>query len=61
MAPVVRAFFSTKTDLPITPQRIDLADSAASDRIVGRESPAKWGFNKLDELWLGAEALAASR
>jgi len=48
-APVVKVFFSTKSNMPISLQRLDLAGS--SDRIVGRESAAQWGFKHLDGLW----------
>ncbi len=47
--PVVKVFFSTKSDLPVPVQRLDLAQG--SDGIVGRESPGKWGFKDLDALW----------
>jgi HD-GYP domain-containing protein (c-di-GMP phosphodiesterase class II) len=48
-APIVKVFFSTKSNLPITVQRLELAGS--NDRIVGRESAAQWGFKHLDSLW----------
>ena len=50
-APVVRVFYSTRSKLPISVQTLDLSDAAASDRIVGRESPQDWGFTHLDEIW----------
>jgi len=48
-APAVKVFFSTRSNLPISVQRLDLAGS--DDRIVGRESAAQWGFKHLDSLW----------
>lgn len=48
--PVVKVFFSTKSNMPVPVQRLELQGSA--DRIVGRESAAQWGFKNLDELWL---------
>ena len=36
-----------------------LPDDPAGDRIVGRESPAKWGFGFIDELWADPEAIRA--
>ncbi|OWQ93944.1 phosphodiesterase [Roseateles aquatilis] len=50
-APRVRAFYSTKSQMPIPTQVLDLSAQGASDRIVGREDPATWGFQRLDELW----------
>lgn len=48
--PVVRVFFSTKAKQHIPPERLDLSKSV--DQIVGRESPAVWGFKHLDQLWM---------
>ena len=50
-APRVRAFYSTKSQMPIPTQVLDLSSQGATDRIIGREDPATWGFQKLDELW----------
>lgn len=47
--PVVKVFFSTRSQQPVPVQRVDLA--TGSDRIVGRETPDKWGFKHLDTLW----------
>ena len=60
-APVVKVFYSTKSQLPIPPQRVDLAAAGTSDSIVGRESPAKWGFGFVDELWADPELIRARR
>ena len=51
-APVVRVFFSLKSQMPVALQRLDLS-GGTSDRIVGRESPEKWKFGFLNELWAG--------
>jgi putative nucleotidyltransferase with HDIG domain len=53
VAPVVRVFFSTKSNLPITVERLDLAAPGQSDRVVGRESPKAWNFPHLEALWAG--------
>lgn len=50
-APRVRVFYSTKSQMPIPTQILDLSAAGAGDRIVGREDPAAWGFQRLDELW----------
>jgi hypothetical protein len=49
--PRVRVFYSTKSQMPIPTQILDLSAANAADRIVGREDPATWGFQRLDELW----------
>jgi HD-GYP domain-containing protein (c-di-GMP phosphodiesterase class II) len=49
VAPRVRVFFSTRSNMPIPLQLIDLSTSA--DRIAGREPPEDWNFTHLDELW----------
>ena len=48
-APQVKIFFSTKSNMPVPVQRLDL--SQGSDRITGRESATTWGFTHLDTLW----------
>jgi hypothetical protein len=48
-APQVKIFFSTKSNMPVPVQRLDL--SLGSDRITGRESATTWGFKHLDTLW----------
>jgi putative nucleotidyltransferase with HDIG domain len=53
VAPVVRVFYSTRSNLPIAATRVDLSRSGENDRIVGRESAQKWGFPQLDSLWAG--------
>jgi len=54
-APVVKAFYSLAQQMPIPPERIDLARSGR-ERIVGRESPEKWNFPFLDAMWAGDAA-----
>lgn len=49
--PVVKVFYSTKANLRLPPERLDLARSA--DRIVGREPRAGWSEAQLDGLWAG--------
>ena len=55
-APVVRVFFSLKSRMPITLQRLDLSAPGCNDRILGREPVEPWGFTFLDELWAGVAA-----
>ena len=56
--PQVKVFFSTKSQMPMAPQLLDL--SSSTDRIEARENPAQWGFKQLDELWAG-DALPTRR
>jgi HD-GYP domain-containing protein (c-di-GMP phosphodiesterase class II) len=51
--PCVKVFFSTKSGLRILPEVVDLSQAGVSDKIVGREDPAKWRFPDLNELWSG--------
>lgn len=53
-APRVKVFFSTKSNLPIAAQVLDLVQG--SDKIVSREDPKAWGFPHLEELWAGDAA-----
>lgn len=49
--PRVKVFYSTKSNMPIPVQLLDLSSPAAKDAIVGREPSETWGFTHLDELW----------
>ena len=49
LLPIVRVFFSTKSNQPIPVELIDLSKSV--DQIVARESKSQWGFQNLDQLW----------
>jgi len=51
--PRVKVFFSTKTDMRILPEIIDLSLSSCRDRIASREDPGRWNFSDLNELWSG--------
>ena len=57
VAPRVKVFFSTKSQMPIPPEVLDLSHSGCTDRIAARESNKVWKFPHLDELWAGAETL----
>jgi HD-GYP domain-containing protein (c-di-GMP phosphodiesterase class II) len=52
LKPIVKAFFSTKANEPITPELIDL--SRSTEQIVSREMPATWGFKNLNQIWMPA-------
>jgi putative nucleotidyltransferase with HDIG domain len=49
LQPVVRAFYSTRSQTRFVPERIDLAKSR--DKIASREEAKDWGFDDLDALW----------
>jgi HD-GYP domain-containing protein (c-di-GMP phosphodiesterase class II) len=51
--PSVKVFFSTKSNMRIVPEVIDLARAGCPEKIAGREDPAKWRFADINELWSG--------
>jgi len=55
VAPRVKVFFSTRSDLRIPPEVIDLAAPGCSDKIAAREDPQRWSFPDLNVLWSGLE------
>ncbi len=61
VAPTVKVFFSTQSNMRLPPVLLDLSRAGCASRIVGREDPAKWGFKQLHELWLDGEVLRRSR
>jgi len=61
VAPVVKVFYSMRTEMPITPARLDLARAGCNDRIVGREAGAAARFPHLNELWVDDAVLMQLR
>lgn len=57
VAPKVKLFFSTKSNMPIPIELLDLSAAGGNDAIAARESNAQWKFPHLDELWAGPEVL----
>jgi putative nucleotidyltransferase with HDIG domain len=51
--PLVKVFFSTKSNMRIVPEIVDLSQPGSTEKIVSREDPAKWKFADLNELWSG--------
>jgi len=49
--PRVRVFFSTRSNMPIPLQMLDLSAPGATDRIVRSEANEDWRFPHLDQLW----------
>ncbi|MDP1756966.1 MAG: HD-GYP domain-containing protein, partial [Pseudohongiella sp.] len=54
LKPKVKAFFSLRSSLPIAQSVIDLSAPGIDDRIEARESPEKWNFPYLNDLWQSA-------
>lgn len=55
--PRVKVFYSTKSNMRIVPEVIDLSSANTNDKIVNREDPAKWRFADLNSLWSGLPGL----
>lgn len=51
LTPRVKVFFSTRTKRSIPQTVLDLARLEGEERIVGRESPERWNFDNLEQLW----------
>lgn len=51
--PVVKAFFSQRSKMPIPPVVIDLSAPGCADRISARQDTAEWNERELAILWAG--------
>ena len=51
--PLVKAFFSQRSKLPIPPVLIDLSAPGCTDRINGRQDNAGWNEREVATLWAG--------
>ena len=58
--PIVKVFYSTKSNMRLSPTVIDLSRPESLEKIHGREDPAKWNFPDLNELWSGLSQFNAS-
>ncbi len=56
LTPVVKVFFSIKSNTRIPPEVLDLSKPACKDKIVSHEDPVKWGIKDIHELWSGMPA-----
>jgi putative nucleotidyltransferase with HDIG domain len=61
VSPLVKVFYSTKSQLPLAPALLDLARPGCQDRIVAREENVPGRFPQLDELWADPEVLRRAR
>lgn len=50
LSPKLRVFFSTKSNVRIPPEVVDLSRPEARDKIAGQEDPAKWNFPDLTQM-----------
>ena len=50
LSPKLRVFFSTKSNVRIPPEVVDLSRPEARDKIAGQEDPAKWNFPDLAQM-----------
>jgi putative nucleotidyltransferase with HDIG domain len=57
LTPQVKVFFSTKSQVRLSPEIVDLARPGCNEKIAAHEDPAKWHFPDLEELWRGAGAI----
>ena len=51
LTPRVKTFYCTRRKERLHPRLVDLARPQAGDRIAGWESPERWRFPDLEELW----------
>ncbi len=56
LTPMVKVFFSIKSNGRISPEVLDLSKPACKDKIVSHENPAKWNIRDIQELWSGLPA-----
>ncbi|QEY57844.1 HD-GYP domain-containing protein [Pseudomonas sp. C27(2019)] len=52
LKPKVKVFFSSKSNLPIEQEVVDLAQAGCTESISARERIEDWGFRNLDDLWV---------
>ncbi|CAG0986567.1 Cyclic di-GMP phosphodiesterase [Methylophilaceae bacterium] len=50
LTPVVKVFFSIKSNTRILPTLLDLSRPSVNDRVVSHENPEKWKITDLDEV-----------
>lgn len=55
LQPIVKVFFSTKSNARIPVEVLDLSKASAMDEIVGHESAHSWGVDNVHELWTPAD------
>lgn len=53
LTPIVKVFFSIKSNCRIVPEITDLSRPSCNDKIASYEDPAKWNIADIQELWSG--------
>jgi putative nucleotidyltransferase with HDIG domain len=56
LTPVVKVFYSIKSNCRIVHELLDLAKPGCKDKILAFEEPSKWGISDIQELWSGLPA-----
>lgn len=56
--PIIKVFFSTKSNMRIVPSIVDLSQSHTLEKIISREDPTQWNFPDLNALWSGLSHLS---
>jgi putative nucleotidyltransferase with HDIG domain len=56
LTPRIKVFFSTRSNVRIRPELVDLSLPGCQEKIASREDPANWDFPDFNELWLTAMA-----
>ena len=51
LTPIVKVFFSIKSNVRISSEILDLSKPTCNDKIVSHEDPVKWGISGIQELW----------
>lgn len=51
LTPKVKVFFSTKSNMRIPPEVLDMSRPGVKDKIVAHEDSGKWNFPDLNEIW----------
>lgn len=51
LTPMVKVFFSIKSNVRIPPEILDLSKPSCKDKIIGHEDPWQWDIHDIQELW----------
>jgi putative nucleotidyltransferase with HDIG domain len=57
LVPMVKVFFSIKSNARIAPKVLDLSNPTCHDKIISHEDPVKWDIHDIHELWSGVPAM----